>query len=225
MTDRPPVTRHTLPSQPECTFSCPECGEEIEYADGLSCAPCGLYWPTPSDDAELDDEWLDFGATIAPDATAENPTHLMIYQEPGGFVAEAWIVHVGCPKDHANSTATCAFGEVISSGRLRILEPLDIAPGVPYGHARSYSWKGREEIRVLPTGVYTVESTGLKLVPLRVTALLALGGGEHCQDLSVFSLVDPRTTVPTFSRATRVDSGDPTVLDGMPGVCAFYENR
>jgi hypothetical protein len=146
----------------------------------------------------------------------------MIYREPYGRVAEAWILHVGCPSDFVNSSAACALATAVGSGRLRLDWPLETSPGVPYGQSTYYR---TDAPRVLPTGVYTVESTGLQLAPLRVTALLGLGSGESHQDLAPDALVDPRETVPTFGHATCVDSGDPAVLDDMPGVCAFYENR
>lgn len=195
---KPAVLRHTVPEYVEITYSCLSYGEDMEYHDGLTCIYCGLEWNSPTAEPQLSVWWIEFAQNAAPDATAENPVHLMIYRQRQYLSPVAWFIHVGCVEDTYDHTGKCALTQ--SVGTREFLEDpgiQSVTPGVPY---RIDAMTGE---LLLPTGVYQVETSKGRE---KVTAVLAYAGGDDGQNLS--QLIDPREAAPRLLDNRALNMGD-----------------
>lgn len=171
---RYPATDHL-----EVSYSCPRCGEDVGWEDGLHCRPCGLTWgEDAANDGEIDSSWQYFLDQLSKDPdnplSIEDGTHLMIYTEPsqGAPVSDhTWFAHYGCrTKSWSRRIVDCDFVRAIDDGQHVMLRGgMEIASGVTFGLNTLY---GRD-VAVLPSGVYRVELTGMALVSLRVVELVA----------------------------------------------------
>lgn len=167
--------RYPVADRLEVTYSCPRCGEDVDWEDGLHCRPCGLTWgQDDSNDGAIDSSWAHFLEQLSADSdnplSTEDGTHLMIYTEPGKHETASehtWFAHYGCrTKTWSRAVVDCDFVRAVDDGQLVMMRGgMEIAPGITYGT--------NCRVAVLPSGVYRVELTGMELVPLRVVELVA----------------------------------------------------
>lgn len=194
----------------EVTYSCPRCGEEVGWEDGLHCDPCGLSWGEDANgDGEINMRWAYFLDQLSNDPdnplTSDNGLHLMIYTEPGRHETASehtWFAHYGCATKAWNlRTVDCDFVKAVDDGQLVMMRGgMEIAPGVTYG-LNSLSGK---DVAVLPSGVYRVELTGMSLVPLRVVELVAaMPDGAENLDPDLLERHDPAVTPEVAMRHQR----------------------
>lgn len=202
---RPTILRGPVANDIVVTYSCPQCGEDLDYEDGFGCRDCGIDWgENPVGPGRTDGEWVEFfhelldGTERAP---LEAPAHLMIYREPDGYGAvlptdHLWFAHLGCAERKHIGSPDCAFHEAVGDGQLIFMNgQVEVASGVVYTTRRF----GTSDVPAFPSGVYLVESTGLALLPLRVVEMIAESGGTDGDDFTPdgLRLVHPET-VPVF---------------------------
>ncbi len=163
----------------EVSYSCPRCGDDVDWEDGLHCRPCGLTWgESESNDGEIDSSWAYFLGQLSEDPdnplSTDDGTHLMIYTEPGKHETASehtWFAHYGCrTKTWSRSIVDCDFVRAVDDGQAVMMRGgMEIASGLTYALNPLLG----KSIAVLPSGVYRVELTGMELVPLRVVELVA----------------------------------------------------
>lgn len=168
---RPDVRYNELVEGPDITVSCGRCGEEMEHHDGFACACCGLDYGEDGRTPEIDGEWVYYAQQRFPDATAEQPAHLLVwprdsaYGKPGTY---AWVLHLGCPHAFMHGVE-CPLRDATSG--YGALDAVEVAEGIPYELVDYYVDK--KVVRLLP-GVYRIELTGVQLVPVRVAQCLGV---------------------------------------------------